>query len=279
MKKALFSLLLIAAISCTKEVGISGPAGPQGPAGTPGQSSANDTGTIAGKLSLYDEFSAPLKDLSGVVVSLTSGSSNWKDTTGSTGQYQFHGIKTGTYNLTYQKPAYGTMKVFGISHIAGGTVPTAVKDVFLIQMPRATAIDSLFIDYNVYNGYPYTGIGIRLDTSSLQYVQSSQNFVLFLGKNKNVGPGNYATEIGQQFEVDGNGNYYNFIDRSQFGSVFNRGDTMYCVAYTYNRTLYPYYNEAFPIDSGDAGSYVDPQTGVYVFPNLSAPSNMIKIVF
>lgn len=69
--------------------------------------------------------------------------------------------------------------------------------------------------------------------------------------------------------------YSGFIDRS----AIPYSDTVYIVAYTYNRYLYPGSVPTFISDLGDGGFYIDPQTGQYVFPNLSAPSKLLKVIF
>lgn len=279
-KNLLFLSLLIAAISCTKERGVSGPAGAPGAAGTDGKGSATDTGTIAGRLFLFDEFSFPQSSTAGVTVTLSSGSQQHNLTTDASGQYHFSGITTGTYDLSFQKPGYGTMKVFGIAHFGGGAAPTGVEDVSLLQMPVKTAPDTLMITAN----FSYVNFVIRLDTSSQQYVQFHENMLLFISKNKTVGLNDYYIEQTAYFTPESGGGYVGgFLkyDLKGRGTTLRSGDTLYAVAYTFNRYIHHVSgnpNAAY-YDPGPGSYFVDPQTGEYVYPNLSKPTNIVKFVF
>lgn len=277
MKKILPILpILLLIFSCTKQVGVAGPTGAQGATGATGGGSVNDTGTITGQVSLYNEFSFPQSGFSGVTVTITSGSVQFTATTSASGTYQFSGMHTDTYNLTYQKTGYGTMKIYGLSHFAGGQQPTAVQSVDLIQIPVKTAVTSLS---TAYITYPYIGVDITLDTSSQTYVQYPQNFLLFLGKTPQAGPSSYIQIISNNFFPDGSGGYNNFLDRNALSTQFQTGDTIYMTAYTYNRYLYPSAYAATPQDGGTSAYYIDPSTGLYVYPNLSTASNLLKVVF
>jgi hypothetical protein len=279
MKKiiSLASLIIVFA-ACTKETGVKGPAGAQGAAGGAGQGSAGDTGTIAGQLNLYNEFSVPLDDESGTIVTITSGSLQFTDTTNTTGQYHFSGLATGTYDLSYQKSGYGTMKVFGVSHFGGGLTPTAVEKVYVVQIPQKTAPDTLTATVN--NG-SYTYFDLHLDTSSLQYQQYYLNLEVFIGTDKNVGPNSYVTMGTSAFSPDGSGGYLSvfFKNDPDYPLPFHSGDSLYAVAYTFNLYLQPnnaytYYTYANPGET-----YIDPQTGREVYPNLSKPSNVFGFVY
>jgi len=281
MKNNLFCLLLFAVVSCTKEQGVPGPTGPQGPAGANGQSAASDTQSITGTVVVYSEFSKVLTDGSGVVVTLSSGSQTHLDTTDAAGNYNFPGIPTGTYDLTFQRTGYGTMKFFGLSHFGGGTQPTQVLPIDLLQIPAKTAPDTLFLASNSYGQAVFT---LRLDTSSLQYTQLNSNMLVFIAKNRVGNPNDYDVVINQNTFPDGVGgytvNYYKYGLQSNPAAAISIGDTLYAVAYTYNR------NNGTTNGSsqswGDLGSgsyYIDPQTGKTVNPNLSKPSNIVKFVF
>jgi len=56
-------------------------------------------------------------------------------------------MTTGTYDLSYQKTGFGTMKVYGLSHFGGGTEPTAVENVYVVHIPAKTAPDNRRILY------------------------------------------------------------------------------------------------------------------------------------
>jgi hypothetical protein len=285
MRKHIFYLaILFTFLSCTKEQGVPGPAGPQGPAGANGKGSSTDTASIIGNLSLVDEFSFFQSDASGVVVTLSSGSEQHKDTTDATGNYNFAGISTGTYDLSFQKPGYGTMKVFGLSHFGGGTLSTQVGYIIMMQIPVKTAPDIFTL---ASNNYASAIFGLRLDTSSLQYQQMSENFIVFIGKNNTVSPSDYIINLANTnifVTPDGNGGYTVNFYKLTIPSLpypIATGDTLYAVAYTYNVWVHDRSN---PQNQGYGGYgsesyYIDPQTGKIVYPNLSKPSNIVKFVF
>lgn len=274
----LILFMLLTVISCTKEVGAAGPAGPQGSAGPSGTGPASDTASILGQLTLYDEFSLNETDAGGVVVTLTSGTLQLTDTTNTAGLYHFPGMKTGTYNLSYTKPGYDTMEVNGISHFGGGTTPTSLQNVIVTQIPVKTAPTSLSISAN--NG-TYTIFSIILDTSSLNYVQYDNNFELFISTDKNVSSSNYMYEVGL-IVPDGSGGYNTSIYKADPSNPtpFQFGDTLYAVAYSFNRYVHITSDpKSDYMDVGDAGCYINPQTGKLIYPNLSKPSNVMPFVY
>lgn len=276
MKIAGLLFFLVVLVSCKKEVGVLGPVGPQGPSGPTGTAPLLDTGTITGNTALYDEFSFKENDLSGIIITLQSGSFQQKDTTNSTGSYQFHGIKTDTYNMSFEKPGFGTMKILGLTHIAGGNTSTAVKNIYLLQMPQKTAVDSISLIGNNSFSALFT---VTLDTLSFGYVQYYQNFLLYVGKDNTVSNTNYVLKLTSTFTPDGNGGYTAFIDKTTLTNIFQPGDSMYVKAYTYNRYVHFTSDPNIYSDQGDGGFYIDPATGLYVFPNQSGSPNIQSVVY
>ena len=276
MKKIFIILILIVPIvySCKKEIAVEGPIGPQGPAGQAG-SNEQDTGTISGTAFLYNEYSYKNTSQAGIVVTLISGNTQLTDTTNSSGHYQFHGIPTGTYNLTYVYPNYGTAKKFGLSHFGGGTLPTKVNEVDLLQIPVKTAVSNI----SANSSYGYVVVTITLDTSSLQYVQYFQNFLLLVGKTPNLSQTNYIKSYNTQFNTDGLGNYICVFSESDVLSSFNAGDTMYITACPYNRYVHQSSSPIWYIDDSDNESYIDPNTGYTIFPNAVFVAKPIKIIY
>jgi hypothetical protein len=280
----LYLVLLLTFLSCTKDQGVPGPAGPQGPAGANGKGSATDTASIFGKLDLVNEFSVFQNDASHVVVTLSSGSQQQTQTTDSTGHYIFSGIATETYDLSFAKPGYGTMKIFGLSHFGGGTLGTQAGYVLVEQIPVKTAPDTFIL---VSNNSVTTGFDLHLDTSSLTYQQFSENMIVFISKNKTVGPTDYITTMANLSIIanpDGTGGYTINFNKSNVPTPTTPvapGDTLYAVAYTYNPWVHDRIN---PQSNGFGGYgtssyYIDPTTGKTVYPNLSKPSNVVKFAY
>ncbi len=274
----LYVFLLFVILSCKKEVGVQGPAGGQGNTGLPGSGGPSDTGTIIGNTVLYNEFSFKETDHSGTIVTLISGNFQQNDTTDLEGNYQFHGIKTDTYDMTFQKSGFGVMKIYGLTHIAGGNVPTKVKDIYLLQMPEKTAVDSLALLANT-SSIVFT---VFLDTSSTTYVQNYSNFLLYIGKDKDVGMTHYSINWGSgTFNPDGNGGYTAFIDKASLSNVFQPGDSLYIKVYSFNGAVHSTNSATanYYISTGDGGSYIDPATGFYIYPNASAAPKLLVVPF
>lgn len=272
MKKLLSALILLSIVcySCRKEVSIEGLAGALG---NPGENGLlKDTGSITGSLGVYDEFSWPETDFAGVAVTLSSGSFQKKGTTDAAGHYAFSGIPTGTYNLSYEKAGFGTMKVFGLSHTGGGLLPTPVQEVNILQLPARTAIDSI----SAVNSSFYYRVWIYLDTSSTHYVQYYGNMVLLIGNTPDLSLSNYLIMYSETIHTDGVGAYQDLIDKESLASYFNPGDTIYVTACTYTRFVHKQKDANTLTDLGSTAYYVDPANGKYVYPNLSIPPAVLK---
>ena len=150
----------------------------------------------------------------------------------------------------------------------------------LVQVPIKTAPNILSFTANT-TGYTY--FDLQLDTSSLQYEEYYQNLELFLGPNSNVSSTNYSWKATNPFYSDGIGGYLNIMIKGDQVNPppFNAGDTVYAVAYTFNRFVHPTSAAGtdWYTDGVSSNTYIDPQTGLIVLPNLSKPSQILKFVF
>lgn len=249
-----------------------------GPAGAPGNAGRNgnllDTGTLSGNLAEYDEFSWPLPDSSGVSVSLDLNGTPVSTTSDHSGNYYFHGLPAGTYNLTYQKTNFGTMKVFGISHTPGTSLNTDVPEVYVLQNPVKTAVDSI----GMTTSYFYIFLKIYLDTSSLTYSQYAYNFVVLIGTNPDPSTSNTAlSPLFYYITPDGNGAYSLVIVKSSLGGSNQSPGPYYISVGTYNRYVRAFANPVSFFDTGFGGYYVDPSDGKYVYPNLKLSPNTLQV--
>jgi len=274
-KKILWILSVVVLFyACKKETGVEGPAGPPGNNGV--DATALDTGTLSGNLVVYDEFSWPISDSSGVKVSLKQGGTTISTTSDHSGNYSFHGLPSGTYDLTYEKANFGTMKMFGIGHSPGSNLNTVVPEVYVIQKPVKTAIDSISLNSTYY----YIILTIYLDTSSLSYTQGVGNFALFIGSNPNPTPENTPlSPLGQYINPDGHGAYSFTFYKSDLGGINQPNGPFYITVGTFNRFIRGYQNQYSFFDPGLSGYYVDPSTGKYVFPNLKMAPNTVVVQY
>ena len=274
MQKSFLYIICIALLcyACKKETGVAGPAGPAGSNGLNG--SALDTGTLYGNLAAYDEFSWPLSDSSGVKVSLQQGATILSATSDRSGNYFFHGLPSGTYNLTYEKASFGTMKVFGISHSPGSDQNTRVPEVYVLQNPVKTAIDS--ISLTTY--YSSIVVTIYMDTSSLTYSQYQYNFALLIGSDPHPSLQNTAlSPLSEYIFADGHGAYTFGFNKSGLGGNNQPNGPYYISVGTFNRYIRGTANLYSLFDPGFSSYYVDPANGKYVFPNLKLAPNKVVV--
>lgn len=264
--------ILLFCYACKKETGVAGPAGAAGNNGLDG--SALDTGTLTGNLAAYDEFSWPLSDSSAVKVSLQLGGTTMTTSSDHSGDYFFHGLPAGTYNLTYEKPSFGTMKVFGISHFPGSNLNTVVPEVYILQNPVKTAIDS--ISLNSTGGYII--LTIYLDTSSLSYTQFQNNFALLIGRDPHPTLENsMLSPLSEFITPDGHGAYSFTYNTSELGGNDQTSGPYYITVGSFNRFIHQFKNSLDLFDPGFGGYYVDPSNGKYVFPNLKMAPNTVLV--
>ncbi len=266
----IFAVLFFCA--CKKETGTVGPAGPAGANGLNG--SLLDTGTLFGNLAAYDEYSWPLNDSSGVNVSLQLDGTTLSTTSDHSGNYFFHGLPAGTYDLVYTKPEFGTMKVFGVSHSPGSNLNTMVPEVYLIQTPVKTAVDSI----SLFANDVYIILTIYLDTSSLSYVQSQTNFALMISNDPQAKPDNTTlSPLSQFITPDGHGAYSFLYAINGLGGNNQPHGPYYITVGTYNRIIRAYKNPNSFFDPGLSAYYVDPSDGKYVYPNVKMGPNTVLV--
>ncbi|HET9137617.1 MAG TPA: carboxypeptidase-like regulatory domain-containing protein, partial [Candidatus Kapabacteria bacterium] len=104
------------------------------------------TGELKGIVGLYDTHGNKITDRSGVVVKAEGTSIT--ATSDASGHWVLHDLPTQTYELTFSKDGYSTMKNTSYSFVGGGTV--LYRDtVYLCQPVDFTiTLDSASITYN-----------------------------------------------------------------------------------------------------------------------------------
>ncbi len=96
-------------------------------------SSPNGSGTIAGRVILFDSTGAVLTDYSGIQVSI-DGTSNLM-ITDSTGDWEFSNLSDGIYDVTATKPSFGTFHWYE-QNVNGGRLDEST--VAIAEMPLFT---------------------------------------------------------------------------------------------------------------------------------------------
>ena len=212
------------------------------------------TGSLIGFVSLYETDNTFVEDRSGVVVSVDGKKISTQ--TDTNGRYVLSGLTTGTYNLTFAKSGYGTVKEIGFQ-FTGGDEPAYLYTKSLAKIPsyNVTGLTATISE----NGIEFRG------TFSGTSLSLYNHAVIFLGKSANVSsaPSNYTYAV--------SGATY-FDSTVMFGSIFKealvdmykKGQTIYVVAYS---------------ESMRGDMYIDLATNRYYSSALGTiPSNVVSVV-
>jgi hypothetical protein len=124
-------------------------------------------GNMVGYVYTFDEFTELLPDHRGVLVT-TRGKKRYKTITDKDGRFEFKDLPTGTYELTIEKPGFGTLKCFDVKHL-GGT-PTiigltdeknTIRAFFIYRIPVTKILelsienDTIYASFDLKNLEPY----------------------------------------------------------------------------------------------------------------------------
>ncbi|MCF6405326.1 carboxypeptidase-like regulatory domain-containing protein [Chitinophaga filiformis] len=274
MKQLLFALYCCLNLTACTNWDITGPAGPEGPQGPPGQKPPGaDTSTIYGRVYTIDELTFPIVPVDSVKVTLhVSPDSSRETMADSAGFYYFHGVGTGTYELTYSRPGFGEMKLFGLTHISGGTLSSKAPDILLLQIPVRTVVDTAWF-LEQLNGDLALQYNLRIPFP--EYQPTERNLELYFSHNSNVNVNNY------QFRIEGQ----NIIRKTTLDKYFAPGDSMYCRIYTLanyfisDTSLAPYLYGYAWMKMKQPIYYIDPATGLWIYPSRSMESALAARIY
>ncbi len=216
-------------------------------------------GDIVGYAFCFDEYGNKLEDFSGIKV-ITEPGRKYTAVTDKNGRYELKSVINGTYDLSFEKEDFGTMKRFGIQHLGG--FPTIVG-------------------YSYYEGAPflYKNITTRINEIKCQgdslladFTFSGENrpFIVYLRLSFSLQE-NFdfrSAEAIKNIEVwDLEYNYQSYYNNVSEGLPFASGETVYCKGAIYSylggiNVLNLYYVTG--IDT-----YYDSETHTTVYPNLS----------
>ncbi|HCL84101.1 MAG TPA: hypothetical protein DIC22_09000 [Chitinophagaceae bacterium] len=248
--------------SCTK-TNVVGAAGPQGPNGTDGISTI--TGTISGKVELYDSLGKAITDNSGATVLFENTSPQISVTTQADGSFTTPLMSSGFYNISISKGGFGTMKLLRFQN-TGGVNPGQTGLITLGKMQSSWFdIKNLQVDTVFSYGFHYMYFTITL--AHPQTLPAAEVVVYF---SHAPGAGNlsndytYRTNFFQQNDSTLVFSPFD-VDMTQFTDQFNNTNDVYIAAAIDNPMLFTY--------TDSAGNKVYPATGnlsneVKVFNNL-----------
>jgi hypothetical protein len=214
-------------------------------------------GNIVGYALLSDEYLNMLDDHSGITV-YTEPGRKYSGKTDITGRFEIKGVPTGTYNLSFEKEGFNTMKYPEVHHLGGK--PTVISPYLrFVLYPDITAqITNMTFQNNQVN--------IELDKSgnflyARLYFSTTDGFSLE--------DGDYIADI----RVYGDGGYLIDLPDLPFGS----GTQIYCrgCLYTYqeNALEFGFQNYAECIDY-----YYDEAQGITVYPNITDESDQYAFI-
>lgn len=244
---------------------ITGPVGPEGPPGPPGQKPPGaDTSSIVGRVFAFNQFTRPIWPVDSVKITLhLSADSTLETTPDAAGFYQFNGISTGTYDLTFSRNLFGEMKVFGLTHISGGILNTTVQEVSIVEIPTQNAADSAWF-YTGAAGY----FSVRFRVPPADFGMSERNYEIYFSKNADVSLSNYLYRT----------EFILHMPTGLLSPYFAPGDSIYARVYMLPRYFYtPIVGWSNSIRPGI--SYVDPATGKLVYPFRGEGSALAAGVF
>lgn len=248
--------------SCTK-TNVAGPAGPQGPDGSDG--SPVISGTVFGKVALYDSLGNALSDNSGATVLFENTSPQISLTTNPDGSFTSPVLSSGIYNLAISKAGFGTMELIHFQH-TGGQNPGQTGLIALgTRQSSWFDIKNLQVDTVNTNGSHYMSLTITL--AHPQILPTPEVVIYFShapGAGNTSNDYTFRTDFFQQ--NDSTVTYSSFDnDLTQFTNQFNNTNYVYISAAIDNPMLFTY--------TDSAGNHVYPATGnlsneVKVYNNL-----------
>jgi hypothetical protein len=215
-------------------------------------------GKIVGYVGLRDERGGGILD-TGVTVTLSNANPVKSVSADIRGRFQLDSIPPGAYDLTYEKPGYGTYKAFGFVLPGGATAVSAGK-INLVKVASAV-VDSLTVDTSAADHILFTAfIRPSLGDSAVNAAR------FFVGMDDpNVSSTNYAFG-----DADYGTTSYNAVNHT----------IQYCLPVSqvsgYVVKNLPLYAVAYGAPEGES-AYFDITAGVNVWPALSlVKSNVVS---
>ncbi len=204
-------------------------------------------GSIVGFVSLIDENGNEVNDKSNVTVTIDD--LDLSATTDENGRYELKDVPSGTYNISFSKTNYGTIKRYSFQ-LVGGNVPTLFYSTSLYEQPDIE-LNNLDISYNG------TNISVAGDITEVNQYRAQ----IFISTSPDVSYSNYEYTPGT-YGFCCVPTYQLWFTIYLNNSPYKQGDTIYLVIYFIN------YNEDF--------GYYDYETDEYIYSSYKKVSNAIK---
>jgi hypothetical protein len=254
-----FSLLLVAIVACKPYFGQN-----VSPADTLQVNPVNSIearADITGFVTLYDEFGVPKPKSDSMIVSLEGLKTAFPVRTRPEGRFVIANAFAGKYNLSYNKPNYGNYKLIGITHSAGGGLPTLVEPVTIWEMAK-TRPSNLTVAVSDFN-LTFSGVSEPIQPAGT-VVEQQRRLRLFFGRDEKVSHLNYVTTLDQIVIPPGGTGAFTAKLPADDLLAFKPGERVYVIAYGITAT---------------ENAYEDPDTKRKVYTGINPkPSNVVSFV-
>jgi hypothetical protein len=226
-------------------------------------------GSLVGYVYTFDEFANQLNDRSGVFVTAV-GSKNHTAFTDENGRFEIAELPTGTYELRFEKPGFGTLRQYGIKHLGGKPTTlglsysgaTNSEAFFIYQIPK-TRITSASVKGNKLSCSFSFNVAEPPDMSVLLYLSATDGFK--------------TTDASQTLPfmlTKENGTYSGTFEAGSM--AFSKGEKVYAkVCQLMRRGAVTDYGSR--IIAG-IDTYTDPENNTLIYPNLGNESAQFSFI-
>ena len=214
-------------------------------------------GSITGKVRLADEFGVIGTDHQGVILTTTG---NVTGNTNEGGSFLIYGLGDGLHDLELKKYGYGTFKKFAIP--VTNFANTELTGIDTLGQLSTTLVTNLSAVLNPLD----SSVAINCNVAPTPDATHKRGIRLFFSRNNTVSHNDYDyTPSYKWLATQSSGNLNGFSASELYANGFNRGDTVYVVAYG---------------EGVFANSYIDPATFKKVYPNVNNahPSNVVQLI-
>lgn len=192
------------------------------------------SGVLMGRVYYYEKGTYNFSKEGGVEVTLEGSDPLKKTYTEPDGSYQFDDVKSGTYNIIFNKEGYCQRLIMGYNFV-GGTKPSYAGEVFLYEIIKAR-VDSVKLEVYKYNDqFKIHGRIIACNTAGIY----NFGFIYFINNSSNVSYTNYIS-CGDlnRYVSDSCREFITELDPVKFPV----GSTAWVIVYPYSGAYYNYYD-------------------------------------
>jgi hypothetical protein len=217
-------------------------------------------GSIIGYAMLFDQYANMLDDHSGITV-YTEPGRKYAGKTDITGRFEIKGVPTGTYNLSFEKEAYNTMKYPEVIHLGGKPTIITPWDRVVLYPDITLHITTMTFQEN------------RINVEIEYLVNPLPDFIYIrLFFSTSDGFSTEDAEYTADIDVFPSGYFQDLPDLP-----FESGTTVYCKGSLF--TNYPWairFGESHYADCID--TYYDETLGATVYPNITEESDQYAFI-